>query len=108
MLAGLAVLTKQTFFAAAVAGTLWLGRSTASAIELRAVVALTVGLPALWLEASTRAFLSNTIVANISPFTTSVLWDLGREFVAQGRCPSAGGAYVAVARPVDDAETAFC
>ena len=97
----MAVLSKQTFFAAAVAGTLWLWTmDRRSAASFALIVALTVGIPAVYFEVTTGAFLSNTIVANVSPFTATVLWDLGREFLMTQAVPLVLAAlYVAFARP---------
>jgi hypothetical protein len=69
-LAGLAVLTKQTYLAAAAAGTIYLVRSNRSkgfvfgAATLTVVAAVCAGL-----ELSTTAFLSNTVSANQNPIS---------------------------------------
>ncbi|MBV9544971.1 MAG: hypothetical protein JOY61_11405 [Chloroflexi bacterium] len=71
-LAGLALLTKQSLFAALVAGTLWLGRrSKADAGAFAAAALLTVGIPCVAVALSQPAFFENTIVANVNPIAPS-------------------------------------
>ncbi len=74
LLAALAVLTKQTLVAPAVAGTLWLLlRSPRQAAIYSAVASGTVGAVALVLEATTGAFVSNTVLGNVNPMQLDVL-----------------------------------
>jgi glycosyl transferase family 87 len=83
VLAGLALLTKQTLVAALLAGTLWiwLDRRHAHAGAFVAAALLTLGIPCVVLEVSTRAFLQNTVLSNLNPFDLSVEGSLLREFV---------------------------
>jgi len=71
LLAGLAVLTKQTFFAAILAGTLWLTTVRLRKASLFACVALlTILLVAALLQWSTSgAFFANTVLANANPIS---------------------------------------
>ena len=73
-LAGLAILTKQTFVAASVAGFLWLvWRRSTNAMTFAATVLVVAGLPCLWLSLSADGFLANTIRANLNPSQTDIL-----------------------------------
>jgi Dolichyl-phosphate-mannose-protein mannosyltransferase len=74
MLAGLAILTKQTLFAAALAGAVWLWRRDRKKVAVFAGVGLVVTLLAsLTLEMATGAYLTNTVVANVNPFSLDLL-----------------------------------
>jgi hypothetical protein len=70
LLAALAILTKQTLFASALAGSIWLWRRDRRLAVLfigicLGVVVVTCGL----LELGTREFLANTVYANVNPFS---------------------------------------
>src|SRR5207237_7731198 len=75
ILAGLALLCKQSFVAALVAGGLWLflerPKSTAAFLFVGSA-GLTFAIPCLVLQATTRAFVQNTVEANVNPFYLSV------------------------------------
>jgi hypothetical protein len=74
MLAALAILTKQTLIAAGVAGVVWLWRCDRrkAAVFTGTTLAITLGT-CLMLEITTGAFLANTVVANVNPFSSEVL-----------------------------------
>ncbi len=73
VLAALAILTKQTLIAPAVAGTLWLLlRDHRQAVIYASVVGGLVGGVALGLEATTGAFIANTVQANVNPMQLDV------------------------------------
>ncbi len=73
LVAGLAILTKQTFVAAAAAGVVWLWWTDRRGVAAFALsVAATVVAVAAFLELTTGAFLANTVLANAVPFT----WDV--------------------------------
>jgi hypothetical protein len=101
VLCGLALLTKQTFFAAPVAGFVWLWfTDRRAALTFGLTVALVAGLPALFLEAMTRAFLSNVVAANVNPFDVTVLQMLSNNLLSTQGVPLVLCAvYVAVAQP---------
>jgi hypothetical protein len=74
--AGLAILTKQTLFAASVSGVLWLwffrrDRSLAATFGGTSL-AITL-VPCLILEVTTRAFFANTVWSNVNPTLWRVL-----------------------------------
>jgi hypothetical protein len=69
VLAALALLTKQTFFSATVAGLIWLWPSGwRRAVVFGGTVALIVLSTTVVLESATGAFIANTIWANMNPF----------------------------------------
>ena len=72
VLAALAILTKQSLFGAAVAGTIWLWTRQRNAAVLfgGTCLLLVVGAAAM-LEMSTGAFIRNTVVGNLNPWS----WD---------------------------------
>jgi hypothetical protein len=73
--AGLALLTKQTFFAAALAGTIWLLPFSRNKAALFAgTVCVVVLVPAACLEAATGAFVTNTVTANVNPLDFETFW----------------------------------
>jgi hypothetical protein len=88
LLAGLAILTKQTFVAALLAGTFWLlwmdrrraGLFVGTALLL---IALTIAV----LEVTTGAFLANAVGANINPFRTDLFLQLGGTFLSTQLVP---------------------
>ena len=95
--AGLAVLTKQSLFAAALAGTAWLATlSRPRAVLFAASAALTVLIPALVLQWSTRgAFWDNIGPANLTPTSLTFGAYLLREAaVIQGVPTLLAAAYV--------------
>ncbi|HEX8969705.1 MAG TPA: hypothetical protein VF937_17610, partial [Chloroflexota bacterium] len=68
VLAGLALLTKQTLFAATLAGTIWLWHSNWRKAALFATtVAIVTGLPLLVLQVTTGGVIANTVLANVNP-----------------------------------------
>ncbi|HEX9526649.1 MAG TPA: hypothetical protein VF951_04065 [Streptosporangiaceae bacterium] len=75
VLAALAILTKQTLFAAALAGTIWLWatRGPRLAAVFAAGVTLCVLGVCLAFELTTRAFFENVVVANLNPLSDSAL-----------------------------------
>jgi hypothetical protein len=74
ILAALAFLTKQTFVAAALAGTICLLRRDRVRARAYIVVYLTIVLGTVTtLEVISQAFIANTVVANMVPFSTIVL-----------------------------------
>jgi hypothetical protein len=101
VLCGLALLTKQTFFAAPVAGFVWLWfTDRRAALMFGLTIALVAGLPSLFLEATTRAFLSNVVAANVNPFDVTVLQMLGGNLLStQGVPLLLCAVYVTVAQP---------
>ena len=73
-LAALAILTKQTLFGYALAASVWLAYRRPRAAALFASIVLSVVLGVcLSLEATTHAFFANTVLANLNPFSESVL-----------------------------------
>jgi hypothetical protein len=80
VLAGLALLTKQTFFAALLAGVLWRWPDRRQAGALLGAAVFTFGIPCVVLELTTGAFIQNTLLANLNPFDLSVADALVREF----------------------------
>jgi hypothetical protein len=84
VLAGLALLTKQTFVAALIAGVLWrwLDGPRANAYYFGGAAGLTFAIPCLVLEASTGAFFQNTVAANVNPVFLSVAAGLLPEFLS--------------------------
>lgn len=68
VLAGLALLTKQTFFAAFLAPLIWLlPNRRRDAVLFGATALITVGAPCVLFAISTPAFVENTILANVNP-----------------------------------------
>jgi hypothetical protein len=74
MLAALAILTKQTLIAAGVASAAWLWRADRrkAAVFTGTTLAITLGT-CLTLEITTGAFLANTVLANVNPFSSELL-----------------------------------
>jgi len=73
VLAGLAMLCKQTLIAAALAGTVWQWREWRTASAFGGSALLTFVVPCLVLQvASNGAFGQNTVVANVNPFNASI------------------------------------
>jgi hypothetical protein len=76
LLAALAILTKQTFIAAGLAGTIWLWRGDRKKAAVFASTCLTIVLgTCLVMEMTTGAFIANSIFANANPFLLSALLD---------------------------------
>src|SRR5579859_2793497 len=68
LLAGLALLTKQTFFAATVAGAIWLWQShRRAAVAFVCADVLLVATVAVGLELTSGAFFENAVLANANP-----------------------------------------
>ena len=87
-LAGLALLTKQTLFAALLAGTFRLWPSGRSMIIYVASALTVFVVPCAALEVTTGgAFLQNTLLSNINPFDLSVGGGLFRELLQQQWLP---------------------
>jgi hypothetical protein len=83
LLAAAAVLTKQSFVAASLAGFVWLWTIKQSHAVLFAIVTgLGVVLPCLVLELTTHAFLANTLAGNVNPFNAEVFEYLSPVFSA--------------------------
>lgn len=101
VLAGLAMLCKQTFIAAVLAGTLWQWRDWPKAGAFFGSALLTVAIPCLALELTTNgAFLENTVVANVTPFHPSIAAGLLPIFLATQWLPLLLTlVYLAVQRP---------
>jgi hypothetical protein len=101
VLAALALLTKQTLFAAGLAGTVWLMTTSWRKAGLFAGSAIVpVVLSCLLAELTTHSFITDTALANINPFTAEGLGLLGTELL-QTQLPALllGAFYVIVARP---------
>jgi hypothetical protein len=97
VLAGLALLCKQTCVAALVAGALWLwprpGLFVASAL-------ITFAIPCVVLEATTGAFLQNAVLANVNPFYPSVAAMLLKEYIKVQWLPlGLAAVYLGLGRP---------
>jgi hypothetical protein len=74
VLAALAILTKQTLIAPALAGTIWLlARNRGQAILFVGVVSGVVLGTALILEATSGAFFANAVLGNVNPMRLDVL-----------------------------------
>jgi hypothetical protein len=88
LLAGLAILTKQTFVAALLAGCVWLlWIDRRKAILLIGAALLLIGFTAAVLELTTGAFLANTVGANINPFRADLFLQLGGTFLSTQLLP---------------------
>jgi hypothetical protein len=81
ILAGLAILCKQTFVAALAAGVVWQWSERPRLIAFVSAAALVVGLPCLWLQLSTGAFAEN-VLSPVNPFDASIARRLIGEFIA--------------------------
>jgi hypothetical protein len=103
-LAGLALLCKQTFFAATLAGTLWLVLDRPRrAVLFAGVAGITLAVPCALLEATTGAFLQNTLQANLNPFYWAIAGGLLSVFIRTQWLPLAlAGIYLGLARPWRD------
>jgi hypothetical protein len=104
VLAGLAVLCKQTFVAAFLAGTLWAWRDWPTMTKMAAFAGsalLTVGIPGVLFEVTTGgAFLQNTVVANVNPFHPAIAAGLAPIFLAAQWLPLLLAlVYLVVGRP---------
>jgi hypothetical protein len=101
VLAGLAVLCKQTFIAAWIAGTLWQWRDWRRAGAFFGSALLTFAIPCALLEVTTDgAFLQNTVVANVNPFHPSIAAGLLPMFLETQWLPLLLAlVYLAVQRP---------
>jgi hypothetical protein len=100
LLAGVALLTKQTFVAATIAGTisLWQSNRRAAVIFLCTDL-LTVGLVSGWFELTTHAFVQNTVLANANPVSSAALTDNLKAFALfLGGPIIAAGVYLARGR----------
>jgi hypothetical protein len=74
LFAGLAFLTKQVFIAAGLAGAIWLWRRNAeNAMVFAGAGFILVFGTCLTLELTSRAFLANTVLANVNPMNPQVL-----------------------------------
>jgi hypothetical protein len=81
ILAGLAILCKQTFVAALAAGVVWQWTERPRLIAFVSAAALVVGLPCLWLQLSTGVFAQN-VLSPLNPFDATIARRLIGEFVA--------------------------
>jgi hypothetical protein len=102
VLAALALLTKQTLAAAAVAGCIWLWFADRGACKLfAATVVAIVGICCLALEWSTHAFVANAIESNLNPFSLDALSEnIHLLFTYQIGALAAGLLYVANKRTI--------
>src|SRR5207237_971763 len=75
MLSGLALLTKQTLFSAALAGALWLWwrGERRLALMFGALVLTLAGGVCAALELTTGAFVENTVLSNVNPLSARTL-----------------------------------
>jgi hypothetical protein len=83
VLAGLAILTKQSYLAAALAGSVWLAISRRRVAFLFATIS--IGLPLVicaGLQLGTSAFVANAIQTLDDPISADQVWDLGLAFAA--------------------------
>jgi len=102
VLSGLALLCKQTFVAALLAGAPWLfiQRPTSGAFVFVGVAAFTFAIPCFLLEATSGAFLQNTVEANLNPFYAVVAEYLLPAFVRMQWLPLLlAGIYLGLGRP---------
>jgi hypothetical protein len=96
VLAGLAILTKQTLFASTLAASIWLWRRDRRLAMLflgicSGIVVVTCGL----LELSTHEFLTNTVYANVNPFSFIALKSNALIFLLfQGGATAIAGLYL--------------
>jgi hypothetical protein len=81
ILAGLAILCKQTFVAALAAGIVWQWTERQRLIAFVGGAVLVVGLPSLWLQLSTGAFAEN-VLSPLNPFDATVASRLIGELIA--------------------------
>ncbi len=88
ILAGLALLCKQTFVAALLAGIVWQWSERPRLLAFVTVAALVIGIPCVWLELATGAFVQN-VLSPLNPFDASVAARMVREFVATQWLPIA-------------------
>jgi MFS family permease len=103
VLAGLALLTKQTFFAALIAGVLWRWPDRRQAGVFLGSALVTFGVPCVVLELTTRAFVQNTVLANVNPVDLSLGLRLLRELIALQWLPLLlAGVYLVMRRPWKD------
>lgn len=107
VLAGLAVLTKQTYLAAAIAGTLWLwGIQPRRALAFGATTLLIAGGVCVAEELATGAFVANAIAANVNPINLDEFAALVVQFSQTlGPALAIAALYVALARPWRSAPT---
>jgi hypothetical protein len=97
VLAGLALLTKQTFFAAVLAGAVWLWPRPWIFLV---TAAATFAVPCVLLELTTGAFVQNTVAANANPFYLSIALGLLPQYLATQSLPLVLAAvYLVVDRP---------
>jgi hypothetical protein len=101
LLAGLAVLTKQTFLAATLAGSLWLlSCDRRKAVVFATTAVLLVGLTCGALQLTTGGFLEDTVAANLNPFQLDLFANLGAIFLSTQFMPLLlAGLYLAQVRP---------
>ena len=88
ILTGLALLCKQTFVAALLAGIVWQWSERPRLLAFVTVAALVIGIPCVWLELATGAFVQN-VLSPLNPFDASVAARMVREFVATQWLPIA-------------------
>ena len=88
VLAGLALLTKQTFVAALLAGSIWLWPDRGRVGAFAGSAALVVGIPCLWLQFTTGAFVEN-LASPLFPFDAAVADRLVRQFIVAQWLPLA-------------------
>jgi hypothetical protein len=107
VLAGLALLCKQTFVSALLAGVLWQWRDVPKASAFFASGLLTFAIPCLVLQVTTDgAFVQNTLAANVNPFHPSVAAGLLSTFLATQWLPLLlASLYLAVCRPWQTSES---
>jgi hypothetical protein len=100
LLAGLAILTKQTFIAAALAGTVWLWqRDHKQAVVFVSASLLIVSGVCVVMEMTTGAFFANTVFANANPFQVdALLLNMGIFVFFQGGPLAVAGLYLLTGR----------
>jgi hypothetical protein len=88
ILAGLALLTKQTFFAATLAGLVWLWpMGWRRACLFGGTVVFLVASSTVVLEVTTGAFITNTILANINSFDHDIFISLASQLLVTQSIP---------------------
>jgi hypothetical protein len=98
VLAGLAILTKQAFFAAPLAGALWHWPDRRRLVLFVVGTLATVAIPCGMLELTTHALIENTLLSNVNPLDASIGYALIREMLEQEWLPLALACGYLVAR----------
>ena len=102
ILAGLALLTKQTLFAASLAGVIWLWPSRRAAATYLGLAAIVVLVPCLVLDITTRgALVENAVLANVNPFDLTVARTLFTQMAAAEWLPLLLALVYVASRPTE-------